>query len=77
MRSDCHSFRAALRVAVVAAFCVGAIEAPATEFVIDSSGAPELADWANGELKENVGKIIQLYAETFPSKGWSPPANNL
>ena len=44
------------------------------EIAIDSSNAPELADWAQNSLKPEMEKWWAKFCEMFPTKGWKPPS---
>lgn len=40
---------------------------------IDSSGAPELAEWCEKSLRPEMEKWYVEFCRRFPTKGWTPP----
>ena len=67
------AFAACAVLPLAAAPGKGANEAGKVEIVIDSSNAPELADWAQDTLKPELEKWWPIFCEMFPTRGWKPP----
>ena len=69
----CGSVSAAGRHAAVRHRDVPPAQAPAFKVVIDTSAAPEMAEWSEKTLRPAVEHWYAEFCRRFPTKGWKPP----
>ena len=85
MNINCYCSRAALSFAAAFLALCGSVSAaarhdaappapkPAFKVVIDTSAAPEMAEWSEKTLRPAVEHWYAEFCRRFPTKGWKPP----